>query len=109
MEKIHNFLLCYQNKKFKKREGNKYFNSIDLMKQHEGFNETKKFLEEKYKEGFGFKSLIKEFDLPVTYSKIRYLFDLMKIDRRKGYNVVTDRLKKVRSDKALLEFKNKTG
>lgn len=109
MENIKDFLQLYQDKKFKTQKGKACFNDIKLMEKHYAYIETKKFLEEKYNLGYGFKSLIKEFELPVTYSKIRLLFDFMGIDRRKGNNIVTERLKEFRRDKALDEHKNKTG
>ena len=79
------------------------------MKLDENYSSTVNFLTDEYNKGYGFKSLIKVFDLPVTYSKLRFLFDFVGIERRHGYDVVTDKLIEFRREKAIDEHKNKTG
>jgi hypothetical protein len=110
MEEIKDFLKQYQDKKFKVRVGVRSMgNNIDVMKKHHGFNQTVNFLTKEYNKGYGFKSLIKLYHLPVGYTKLKFLFDLLDIKRNYGQSVVTDKLRELRSKKAKMEFKTKTG
>lgn len=109
MEKIVEFLKKYSNNEFKTRNGKILYNNIILMKLDNNFNDTVKFLREKYETGYGLKSMIKEFDLPVTYSRLRLLFDLVEIPRNHGMSVVTERLRDFRRNKAKNEYKNSKG
>jgi len=63
-------------------------------------------LKTKYNSGLGFKSLAKEYD--TSYSKMR-AFCNKHFTCRHGQNVVTEKLKLFRKDKAILESKSKTG
>jgi hypothetical protein len=78
---------------------NKTFgHSVDLMKKSPYYKDTVNFLSHHYTDlGYGYKSLIKEFDLPITYPVLRKLLGLVGIPVRQGMNVCTERLKKVRS------------
>lgn len=60
-----------------------------------------------YDFGFGLKLIGRELDL--TYSKIRRLFKYLNINIRKGFDVVTEPLKKFRKEKAAIESRDKTG
>lgn len=110
MKNIKLFLEKFYKGDFKKRQGKKLFHDIEKMKEDENYHLTYDFLNKKYnEEGYGYKSLIKDFNLPITYSTIRTLFKLMEIETRKGTSVVTERLKNFRKNKAIKEFKEKKG
>ena len=57
---------------------------------------AKEEIERVYASGYGFKSIAKELNL--SYTKVRGLFKLLNIETRKGLNVVTDQLRKIRSE-----------
>jgi hypothetical protein len=58
---------------------------------------VKTILEKQYNDGYGYKLIAK--DLEFSYSIIRkILIDYLKIDCRQGYNVITDKLRKIRSE-----------
>jgi len=109
LEIIRVFLEKYQNKKFKELKNGRLVNTLSGLQKDDSFDITIDFLQNRYDAGIGFKMLIKEYNLPVTYTKLKFLFDLVGIKRRKGYNIVTENLKKIRSNNAKLQFINKTG
>jgi|3_EtaG_2_1085321.scaffolds.fasta_scaffold00064_32 hypothetical protein len=69
--------------------------------------ELKKELEEKYNDGYGFKALAKEYNS--SYTRMRTVFKKLDIKHRKGRKVVTNRLRKLRSEKAKKEYETKSG
>lgn len=96
------FILDSKAGKFKKSEGkiNWVYNK-NLVKNYKYFAEVKAFFIDNYfTKGYGFKSLIKDYELGVSYTQLRNIFVALGIERRKGYNVVTDRLKEIRSENA---------
>jgi len=63
--------------------------------------QLREILEQKYNEGYGFKLIVKKIDIPeFTYSRCRKVLKDLGIELRTGYNVITDNLKKVRSENA---------
>jgi len=63
-----------------------------------------------YQKEIGLKSLVKMIDLKgLTYTTCRRLFSYLEIPLRNGRSVVTDRVRFIRKEKALLEFSTKTG
>jgi len=80
--------------------------NIDKLNDEER-EKIKKELETKYKEGYGFKSLAKEYNS--SYTKMRTIFRKLGIKTRKGRNVVTDRLRRLRSEKAKKEYELRIG
>lgn len=74
------------------------------------YNSLKKELKTIYvDEGFGIKQIVKEIPF-LSYSRLRcYLELLFEIPIRKGYNVITERLKISRKEKALYEVKHGIG
>lgn len=57
---------------------------------------VKSQLKERYESGYGFKRMSKELDS--SYTKLRNIFKNLEIDHRTGRSVVTDELRKVRSE-----------
>lgn len=75
---------------------------------------TKRYLEVKkrmeylyYNQEYGLKLLAKKLNL--SYSVVRHLMGFLNIPIRRGYNVVTNRLKKFRKQKAIHESKKRIG
>lgn len=58
---------------------------------------SKQYLKEVYDSGYGLKVLAREFNM--SYTKMRTLFKKLKIPLREGQSVVTEPLKKFRSEK----------
>lgn len=78
----------------------KYYKPLIIKFKY--YKDVRNFFVEKYiVGGYGFKSLIKEFELDITYTKLRFIFEVLDIERRKGYDVITERLRNVRSKNAL--------
>lgn len=72
------------------------------------YNELKSYFENLYHDKeYGIKSLAKTHNM--TPSNMRGLLEFLKIDLRSGRNVVTNRVKRLRSEKAILESKEKRG
>jgi len=67
----------------------------------------KLFFEEYVTREKGLKHLAKEYNL--TYTEVRGLIEFLNIEIRKGRDVVTERVKKFRSAKAIREHKSGTG
>lgn len=69
----------------------------------------KSFLIQKYfDEEYGLKLIARDF-LNCSYTEVRTIFKVLDIEIRKGNNVVTDRLKAFRKEKAQNEASTKTG
>lgn len=60
-----------------------------------------------FQEKYGIKLLARK--LGLTYTVTRQLMQFLNIPIRKGRNIVTDRVKKLRKEKAIYESKNKIG
>lgn len=98
-EKNGNSARSYSKRKFSRQ---KY-----AEENKERFERFKNELETKYNDGFGYKLIAR--DLGISYTTTRNLFSYLEIETRKGYNVVTERVKQFRKEKANLEYKNRTG
>ena len=61
------------------------------------------FIKSKYEAGYGMTGLINSFDLPITYSVLRRLLieGLFGVSARRGNNVVTDRVRELRKERAI--------
>lgn len=97
------------NRKMMIREGRKLSHDINKIKSDSRYLNTKKILEKYYyEEGFGIKYMIKYFDLDITNTVLRRVLIMFDIEIRKSSDV-TDNLRKLRSKKAINDYKNKTG
>jgi hypothetical protein len=83
-------------------------NSKELKRQ---FKLCKKNLSKIYRKGYGFKSIRKLFisrGVDVGYSELRGLMEnILKIEARKGYNVITPTLRKFRAKKMSYESRER--
>lgn len=61
-------------------------------------NETKEYISELYNKGYGLKVLARQ--LEISYTQIRRVFNSLGIEIRHGQNIVTENLRKFRSEKA---------
>lgn len=74
----------------------------------ERYLDLKNYFEDLYfVQEYGIKTLAKQHDM--TYSNMRGLLEFLEIEIRKGHNVVTDRLRTFRKEKAIYESENKIG
>lgn len=74
-------------------------------------SELKDILEKLYLDGYGYKSIVKKINSEkLSYTKLRRIIKDLGIEQRKGYNIITDRLKEVRAENAtrIGTFKNWT-
>jgi len=78
-----------------------------IKENYSEFLILKKELEDLYNSGYGFKRIAKLIDL--SYTKTRFLFSLCEIKTRKGQSIVTDELRKLRSENSKKHYKNRTG
>lgn len=110
MEKIISFFDDVNKKKFKTKNGNRIYHDKEKIYNDINYNIVLYFITDKYyNNGQGIKSIIKDYNLPVTYSVLRfYMINIFNIRLRKN-NEITDFLRKRRSDKAINEKKNKIG
>jgi len=110
MVDIKSFFNDVSNNKFKTRDGKKFFHDEKIITQDKRFEKVNMFIKEKYNDdGQGIKSIIRDFDLPITYPVLRlYMINFFNIILRNN-NEVTDFLRKRRSEKALYEKDNKIG
>lgn len=69
--------------------------------------EVQKELSDLYRSGEGIKSIAKMFDL--SYTNTRQLLEFLEIEIRRGQNVVTDKLREKRREKAFREHKKGIG
>ncbi|MFW6311019.1 MAG: hypothetical protein ACOC1K_02165, partial [Nanoarchaeota archaeon] len=75
------FLKEINNKRFKITIGTKNIKYSSLIKKDSRYLELYKWFFEKYKkEGYGIKSLISDFNLPMTYSSLRNFIIFMGIE-----------------------------
>lgn len=87
---------------------NKRLKLREKRKQSQRYKDLKNEIYNLYwNEEYGIKLLSQKLNL--TYSVTRNILEFLDIPMRKGQNVVTNRLRKFRKEKALLEGKNKTG
>jgi hypothetical protein len=63
-------------------------------KSFEGYDVLKEYIENLYTSGYGLKIISREFS--ISYSRMRTLMKIFDINIRKGYDVVTDKLKEFR-------------
>lgn len=110
MVNIKGFFNDVSNNKFKTRDGRKYFHDKNIIIHDKRFNKVNMFIKEKYNDdGQGIKSIIKDFDLPITYPILRfYMINFFEITLRNN-NVITDFLRNRRREKAIYENENKIG
>lgn len=96
-------------KEFKITIGNMHYVYTDKIKEDIYYKDLIEFLDEYYVNvGQGLKSLIKDFNLPITYSPMRNLVKFL------GYKMHSDRaandfLRKRRKENAKIASENKTG
>lgn len=83
---------------------------FSIISDTPGFTESLNFIKDKYENcGEGIKYIIKNYDLPITYSILRfYIINFFGIQLRENA-VCTEFLKKFRKDKAIFELENRTG
>lgn len=113
MKNIRAFFNDFKNGNFKSilktKNGGTRFHDLEKIKKDNRFEMVKNWIENKYyNEGIGIKSLIKEFELPITYPILRKFMLLIDLKLRKN-NEVTDWLRKKRKEKVKTEHLNKTG
>lgn len=83
--------------------------NVCLIKADKRYQQADEFLKTKYvDEGYGVVGLIKEFNLPITYPVLRSILlkDVFSFKLRRGNNVVTDRVRKLRSARAYTQARN---
>lgn len=110
MVKIHKeFIKEILNNKFKIIEGTTKFKFTDKIKQDKRYRDLYNWFFEKYeKEGRGIKSIIKDYDLPITYSSLRNLIIFMEFSLHSNKDA-NNFLKQRRKDNALKQLKEKSG
>ncbi|MFA5585345.1 MAG: hypothetical protein WDA02_02205 [Saccharofermentanales bacterium] len=110
MEDIKKFFLDVMNNKFKTRNGKKLYHDKNKLILDNRFFLSKEFLYNKYViNGQGIKSIIKDFNLPISYSVLRfYMINFFDIKLRDNKDI-TPFLRKRRSIKALNEKNNEIG
>lgn len=107
-QRIEQEKLMQEYRIFRKTKKSNYSVSFKefLVKKHSTPEQIEQ-IRAKYESGYGLKKLAKE--LNITYSLTRQLFSYFKIPIRRGMNVITDELRKSRSEKTALEIQNKIG
>jgi len=110
MEKILSFFNDVKLKKFKTRNGGSIYHDKDKIKSDIRYDLVKEFIEKNYyTNGMGIKSIIKKYNLPITYSILRFYFiNFFKIKIRDNKEI-TDFIRKSRREKATYERDNKIG
>jgi len=110
MEKILSFFNDVRLKKFKTRNGGSIYHDKNKILSDDRFNLVKIFIEENYYvNGMGIKSIIKKYNLSISYSVLRfYLINFFNIKIRDNKEV-TDYLRNSRRDKAIYEKNNNIG
>ena len=103
LENNENFIKYFNKNKLGSKRRLKYKNDYILKCLIEEnkfkFNIFEKSLKEYYDLGYGFKNIGKL--LNISYSNVRQIFYYLNIKYRKGYNVVTDKLKEIRRINAI--------
>jgi hypothetical protein len=109
MDSLQQFIFDISNKKFAIRVKRCLFIYTEKIKIHPEYSNLLAFLNEKYViEGYGIKSLISTFSLPISYSGLRSLITFMNISIHTP-NVANEFLCSRRKINAQLQVKNKTG
>jgi hypothetical protein len=109
MDLLKQFLNDIYRKKFSVRDGKKNYIFTYKIKEHKCYDNLKQFIIEEYvTKGYGIKSLIKDFDLPITYSSLRNLLKFMQINLHEANNA-NDFLKKRRSNNLKQQQKENRG
>lgn len=105
-EQILEFFKLAQTGKLKNRGKHDFL----IISKTAGFIESLNFIKDKYENcGEGIKHIIKKYNLPITYSVLRfYCINFFNIELRDNA-VCTEFLKNFRKDKAAYELENKTG
>jgi len=86
----------------------KIINIIKLRKESARYNIVRDEVYKLYTDGYGIKSIDRMLEIG-GYSKTRKVLEYLNIEIRKGRNVVTDKLKEFRREKAMNEQKHKYG
>lgn len=106
---LKEFLSEINNKKYKITIGTKNIKYSNFIKDDSRYKELYNWFFDKYKkEGYGIKSLIKDFNLPMSYSSTRNFIIFMGIELHTP-NKANDFLKQRRSLNAKEQLKNKSG
>jgi len=109
MDYLYSLLNDIKEKKFKISIGTKRFKFTKNIKKDERYKFVKKWFNKKYiKEGYGIKSLIFDYNLPITYSSLRNFLKFMEIPLHTP-NKANNFLKKRRSINARKQMLNKEG
>ena len=97
IENTHHFISLYKNRPKKQRIQLLLKNNIDI--NLESVQNNLKLI---YDDGFGLKLIARE--LGISYTQTRYIMiTVLKISIRRGRNIVPERIRKFRSDKAKAE------
>lgn len=111
LEIIRSFLKDIQEKKFRsfkknKKTGATSFNDLNKLKNDKRYKEVNKWIKLKYEiEEYGIKSLIKDFNLPITYPVLRNcIINYFDTQLRKP-NIRIERLCRIRKEKCEREKK----
>lgn len=103
MENIRAFLKDIYDQKFLVSYSKGTHNDVDKIKSDIRYQETKDWFKNKYNiEEYGIKSLIKDFELPMTYSVLRTTLRFFDIKLREP-NIKIKRLNELRYNKAINE------
>lgn len=110
MTEILEYLNDFSSNKFKTQKGTIRYHDKTKMIIDSRYNIVNNFLKTKYLDDkIGIKSLIKEYNLPITYSKLRYyLLNILNVKLR-STSEITPWLRVKRSNKCKEEFNNGTG
>lgn len=110
MNEILEYFEDFNNNKFKTKNGATRYHDKEKMKLDNRFNIANNFLKDKYLiDKIGIKSLIKEYNLPLTYSKLRYyLTKILDVSLRSS-SEITPWLRSKRSEKCKKEFNSNSG
>lgn len=109
MDQLKIFIKEIYEKKFSLRDGKKLFVFTEKIKKHPQYDNLLNFINEKYIiQGYGIKTLIKDFELPISYSSLRNLLFFLNIKPHTP-NKANDFLKKRRSYNAKIQAKEHTG
>jgi hypothetical protein len=109
MDSLRKFIKDIYEKKYSVRDGSRLYVFSEKIKEDERYNKLIEFFNEKYNiEGFGIKLLIKEFDLPITYSSLRNLLSFLDI-KHENEQIVLEHLSNRRKINAQLQAKEHVG
>lgn len=111
------FLNDFQTGKFKrmiskisngKKRGNNT-HDIYLIINDARYSETYDFIKSLYESGYGIKSMIKDYHLPITYPVLRKLMTDIMLIKLRSYSEITDILRSKRREKVKSEHTQGTG